>query len=413
MATLLDCFNYCSPINDPEPNNNNKYDNNNNKQCLGNLLEGILISVVEFITYKIPNTLTRLRLINRHWNISLDPNKSRVNLIWEKNICRYIFPYISSNLKIKRWDRYFQYKLHCIIWDKYDGDKSQFYRDLDATSPNIFYLKNKIIEGCIFDLEVVNNYHRHIQTKPNMNMTMIQTDHEYDAYSGLPVGFGRKFKCPITVSKLQKHTESKMCEGDIDAQTDTNPAYFCRNCKKNIYTATSIKELEQKVDNGECASLVFNTNIHQYTFTKSSTLRQLVDNAYARGGVVRIDNGYSNRRSMPEFSSRLSSLGTISWHSSHTTTGFAEDIESDGKLSLQSDIGSGSGLGSGSGSPPGPGPGSGSPGGVGSNYSNNNLTVIVDEEQFAEDHETLPSDNSQQIVIIQLILMRIEEKIYL
>ena len=382
MATLLDCLNYCSPTNELEATNTNKYD----KQCLGNLLEGILISVVEFIAYKTPNTLTRLRLINRHWNISLDPNKLRVNLIWEKNICRYIFPYISTNLKIKRWDRYFQYKLHCIIWDKYDGDKSEFYRDLNATSPNIFYLTNKIIEGCTFDLQVVNNYHRHIQTKPSLNMNITET--EYDTYSGLPIGFGRKFKCPMTVSKLQKHIESKTEGSNIDTERNTNSTYFCENCKKNVYTVTSIKELEQKVDNDECVSLVFNTNMYEFTFTKSSTLGQLVDNAYIRGGVAWIDNGYSNTRSTAEFSSRMSSLGTLSWHNSHTTTGSADDIESDvyGNLSLQSDIDSGSGHGSG---PVGTG--------VASNYSNNNLTVIVDKKdvQNAEDHGEviIPSDN--------------------
>ena len=107
MTTFLECFAYCSPVTTDYVECN---DNDEGTFCLGNTMEGILITVVEFVAHKYPHSLTRLRHINKHWHNCLNPDTVRINLIWEKNICRAVFPYISKHLKIKRWDLFLKYQ---------------------------------------------------------------------------------------------------------------------------------------------------------------------------------------------------------------------------------------------------------------------------------------------------------------
>ena len=73
------------------------------------MIEDIVVLIVSFAVKREPSTFTKLRIINKHWYQSLNPNKLDVNLIWEKNITRELFPYVSPKLKVKRWDRFCQY----------------------------------------------------------------------------------------------------------------------------------------------------------------------------------------------------------------------------------------------------------------------------------------------------------------
>ena len=117
---------------------------NTDQGILSEIYEDILILIVEFIVHKEPSSLTILKRINKYWFRSLDPNKPNVNLLWEKNICRMMFASIPRNLRMKRWDRYYQYRLN------YPNRLKLFEAELSLTFVNSAYYSGIKVEVMLF-----------------------------------------------------------------------------------------------------------------------------------------------------------------------------------------------------------------------------------------------------------------------
>ena len=126
---------------------------------LSEIYEDILILIVQFIACKEPSSLTKLKRINKYWFRSLDPNKANVNIIWENNICRLMFASIPENVRMKRWDRFYQYRYHKVkeaagLYD--DGDLNEIW---NPSNHETTLDKFKFIEGCTNDIDAINSYH--------------------------------------------------------------------------------------------------------------------------------------------------------------------------------------------------------------------------------------------------------------
>eukprot|EP01084_Bolivina_argentea_P106015 189846_1 len=207
------------------------------KRCLGDIPVDILVNIVSFVANKQPASLTQLRHVNNHWNSVLDPNKYDVNMIWENNICRQNFPFIPHKLKMKRWDRYFKYKYVMVFGSNSANTNSFEYFGFRRNSANqnriselnkpapILYEQHKIIEGCTFDIDSMNN--------------------QFNKESELPNGYEYKLKCPIKGLKLEKRGTRRS---------------YCNVCKKNVFHVRNVEELEQKVNNGQCVSFMIDNS---------------------------------------------------------------------------------------------------------------------------------------------------------
>ena len=186
----------------------------------GYLIDDIAVLISTFTVYRDAKSLTRLRQINKHWYQCLNPNKPNVNIIWENNICRVVFECIPNNLKMKRWDRYFQYKHYKII-----QHRNPMYYPADVS----LYKSHEVIEGCDYDIEAINSYHS-LKSKKRNRLSVDKVDVE----SGLPRGFKWKLKCPvIAIEKKLKWREDK---------------WYCSVCKKHVFGVDNIEELQTKVN---------------------------------------------------------------------------------------------------------------------------------------------------------------------
>ena len=218
----------------------NKEKDDETESWMCDLHGDILVFIITFVVNKEPSTLTRLKLINKHWNKCLNPNKANINRIWENNICRIMFPFTAKNLKMKRWDRYYQYKYYMI------RTKNSIFGDdlLKSKQTEPMYYEYEIIEGCDNDIEAINKYHSSFANNTTDNDTDDNNElfkDDIDPLSGLPVGFKWKLKCPIIGTKLQQRGFDK---------------YYCGVCKKNVFRVTSTAQLTEKVNNGHCVSFI-------------------------------------------------------------------------------------------------------------------------------------------------------------
>ena len=113
-----------------------------------------MVTIARFIVNKRPSSIVLLKCINKYWYQCLNPNKPNVNALWQHNICRAMFIHIPKNLKIKRWDRYYQYRYHSILrYRKKHGDTTKINKKL-------VYTKFKVIENCTHDVDEVNAFYR-------------------------------------------------------------------------------------------------------------------------------------------------------------------------------------------------------------------------------------------------------------
>ena len=224
------------------------------KAVLGEIYEDILIHIVQFIVNKEPSSLTKLKRINKYWFRSLDPNKPNVNIIWENNICRKMFPSIPKNLKVKRWDRYYQYKYHKVretagLYDNNDNIRQLWNPSNDH---EITFDKFNLIEGCTNDIEAINSYHYHERVGDNNRDKDEVFMDKVDPKTGLPPGFQWKLKCPTVDANLEW----------IDRTTS-----WCEQCYKHVYLVKNIEELKERSDNGDCVQYVVDKDSNYY-FTK-------------------------------------------------------------------------------------------------------------------------------------------------
>ena len=196
-----------------------------------NLTEDILVLITGFAAYGNPESLTRLKHINKHWHQSLDPNRLDVNMIWENNICRVVFENIPKSLKMRRWDRYFQYRWY-IIKQNNHGASPRW------CSADDLYQTHQIIEGCDYDIEAINSYHssNNNNNHPSDKKNGLFID-KVDTKSGLPEGFKWKLKCPAVGINLQSRGWNK---------------YYCKVCKKKVYHVENAQQMREKVNNGQC-----------------------------------------------------------------------------------------------------------------------------------------------------------------
>jgi len=219
---------------------------------LSDLFEDMIVTIARFFVNKRPASVVTLKSVNRHWYQCLNPNKPNVNALWQHNICRPLFPHISNELKIKRWDRYYQYRYHSILrWRKENYDNTKINKKL-------VYTKYKVIENCSHDLEEINAFYRDPFTfemddddeddgKKKKKKKKIEVDDhkdDYDGYfdaqfgsHGLPKGYKWKLKCPVLALKLKQRGDSK---------------YYCNVCKKNVFVVNTEEEMAQKVKEGKC-----------------------------------------------------------------------------------------------------------------------------------------------------------------
>ena len=232
---------------------------------LSDLFEDMVVTIARFVVNKRPSSVMHLKAVNKYWYQCLNPNKPNVNAIWQYNICRPMFQYIPKNLKIKRWDRYYQYRYLSI--KKYRKN----HNDTTKINRKLVYTKYKMIENCTFDTNEINAFYRdpfifeiddetesvEIKIKKKdkdkvkgkgkkvkNNDESKEVDIDYDGYfdaqfgsHGLPKKYKWKLKCPVLALKLKKKGDDK---------------YYCNVCKKNVYIVENEEEMAQRVSKGQC-----------------------------------------------------------------------------------------------------------------------------------------------------------------
>ena len=200
---------------------------NSRHAAFADLTEDLIVLIASFAVHKLPKTIARLKRINKYWYECLDPNKLDVNMIWEKNICRKVFKYTPNNLRMKRWDRYFQYKWHNVKVDN-NGIRPKYISSM--------YKVFRVIEGCDYDIEGINSYHFSTNATDGKKVGFFKD--VIDPKSGLPKGFKWKLKCQVVGTKLEYRSGDK---------------YYCNVCKQNVFYVETIKQLKEVVNNGQCA----------------------------------------------------------------------------------------------------------------------------------------------------------------
>jgi len=209
---------------------------------LSDLCQEVVAITARFVVSRSPSSMQRLKGINKHWYQCLDPNQPNVNVIWEHNLCRPLFVHIPKTLKMRRWDRYYQYRYLAISEKRTDilgaHRNAQTMESIaESAGEDVVYRKFKVIENCLNDLEAVNKLHREPLV---VDDAKDGSDGLFDAdigSHGLPQGFEWKLKCPVTT---------------LDLEDRGNGRHFCSVCKKNVFTVRNEREMAQRVQQGEC-----------------------------------------------------------------------------------------------------------------------------------------------------------------
>merc|ERR1712228_282466 len=199
----------------------------------------LVVQIARYSVQRSPSSMTNLMVINKHWYRCLNPNRAEVNVIWEHNICRAMFPRIPKTLRMRRWDRYYQYRYSVISkFRKETGDQTEL------TSQKV-YRQFKVVENCGFDVDAVNALYR----DPEVVMEsgggddekgLIAFEEQVDAEigsHGLPKGYEWSLQCPVMALSLEQRG---------------NGQYYCGVCKKNVFTVRNDQELAQRVGQGQC-----------------------------------------------------------------------------------------------------------------------------------------------------------------
>eukprot|EP01084_Bolivina_argentea_P171539 297196_1 len=215
---------------------------------LSDLFEDMVVTIARFVINKRPSSVMILKSINKYWYQALNPNKPNVNALWQHNICRPMFQHIPKNLKIKRWDRYYQYRYHSILrYRKNNNDRTKINKKL-------VYTKYKMIENCTHDFKELDAFYRDPYSfqvdnsvkikKKGKKKDIEEKEDLYDGYfdaqfgsHGLPKGYKWKMECPVLAVKLKKRGDDK---------------YYCNVCKKNVYIVENEQEMKQRVEKGQC-----------------------------------------------------------------------------------------------------------------------------------------------------------------
>ena len=121
---------------------------------MSDLFEDMIVTIARFVVNKRPSSVVYLKSINKWWYQCLNPNKPNVNALWQYNITRPLFQHIPKELKIKRWDRYYQYRYLSI--KKYRKD----HNDNNKVNKTKVYTKYKMIENCLYDTKEINAFYR-------------------------------------------------------------------------------------------------------------------------------------------------------------------------------------------------------------------------------------------------------------
>jgi len=213
---------------------------------LSDLWQDVVVVIARFVVRKRPSSMMWLQSINKHWYRSLDPNKPNVNAIWEHNICRPMFSRIPSALRVRRWDRFYQYRYGVIL------EHRRSRRDRTKINADRVYSKFKVIENCSFDVEAINAMHHDAVVIDESGGLDDDEKAEFEGYfeseigsHGLPPGFKWKLKCPVMALKLEQRGSGK---------------YYCGVCKKNVFTVRNEEEMARRVAEGQCVQ--FNTRQH-------------------------------------------------------------------------------------------------------------------------------------------------------
>ena len=150
-----------------------------------------------------------------------------------------MFVYIPASLRMKRWDRYYQYRYMKILkCRKEHGDRTK------VNSRNV-YRKYKVLEGCQYDIEAVNAFYRDPFVAEDAGDA--EAKMEYDGYfeaevgaHGLPKGYAWKLQCPVMGLELEQRGDN---------------VKYCGVCRSNVYLVEDEQELKQKVAHGQCVQL--------------------------------------------------------------------------------------------------------------------------------------------------------------
>lgn len=215
-------------------------DASNVESGLHDIHSHILISITQFVAYKQPSTLTKLRRINKHWSEHLNPNIPSVNLIWQHNICRMMFPFTPKSLKMKRWDRYFKLKHSETMQAGINWNRSGHHSTANSQPK---------IQGCSVDIEVIKTY-QFDDNEPIFSDTV-------DISTGLPSGFKWKLICPINRLNLFEQSTG---------------IFHCNICNKNVYHVTNTKQLSDRVRDGHCVKFVMVSDKHNLKSRESLQL---------------------------------------------------------------------------------------------------------------------------------------------
>merc|ERR1719356_307686 len=151
-----------------------------------------------------------------------------------------MFPHIPKTLKVRRWDRFYQYRYSVIM--KYRKERG----DTTKINSKRVYSKFKVIENCLHDMDAVNAYYSDPQIVDESGGHH-ENDDEKDSFDGhfdgqigshgLPDGFEWKLKCPLLSMKLEKRGAGR---------------HYCSVCKKNVFTVRNVAEMAMRVDKGQC-----------------------------------------------------------------------------------------------------------------------------------------------------------------
>eukprot|EP01084_Bolivina_argentea_P312285 540647_1 len=205
------------------------------EHTLGGLFEDTIVRITRFSMNKNPISMMNLKLLNKHWYKALDPRKPEVNEIWEHNLCRQLFKYIPKNLKVKRWDRYCQYKYFSLL---------KYAKHHEIYNYNVYH-KCKMVENCAYIIKQLN-------------------DIKYDFINkrigshGLPKGYKLKHKCPVLALNMNKIEANK---------------YSCDVCKKNVHIVDTEQQMVDMISRGKCVQFTMLSTHENVEFKKKAKLQ--------------------------------------------------------------------------------------------------------------------------------------------
>ena len=212
--------------------------NDTDKSKFESVPSDIILGIIDFNTDG--QELVKIKSLNKTFYELLNPNISAVNKLWE-NITRQKFPQIPYKLRCKRWDLYFKYRLN----------KTTGYRPNDG-----------IIENCDYDINEINDQYNVKIIGNKIYKTQFNESNNNDKFSenevfkgeigsnGLPKGFDGRLRCPMVMRGNWNF---------LDLKDSKQGIYNCQTCKKDVYTVTTLDELNLKLKQNKCIRIAYYT----------------------------------------------------------------------------------------------------------------------------------------------------------